>query len=576
MSYEPKPSPDNSLDGRALSDNERIKTESNFLRGTIAEALDDQVYGGFSPDDIQLIKFHGLYQQDDRDLRGERKKQKLDPRHSFLLRARMPGGICTPEQWLQIDKYAQERTMVGSIRLTTRQTFQYHGILKRNLRPIFQGLDEVGIDSIFTAGDVNRNTLCTSNPVESEFHAEMYELAKQTSEHFLPNTKGFADLWLNGEKVASNEAESEPLYSNVYLPRKFKIAFVMPPQNDIDVHANDISFVAIVRDGELIGYNVLVGAGLGHTHGDKRTHPRKADDFGFIAKKDVIAIAEAIVTVQRDWGNRCDRHLSKTKYTIERVGVEAFKGEVEGRSGIQFAPSEDYKFEYRGDRIGWIKGIDNKWHLTLFIENGRILDFPGKPLKTGMREIAKVHKGDFRLTANQNLIIAGVAEEDKAQIEQLAVEHGLKTEELSKQRENSMACVSFPTCPLAMAEAERYLPGLVTEVEAMLDKYGVADEHLVLRVTGCPNGCGRAALAEFGLVGKGPGKYNILLGGNREGTRIPKMYIENADEAQILDELDGLIGRWATERLPNEGFGDFTIRAGIVEEVVIASRDFYA
>ncbi len=575
MSYEPKPSPDHSLDGKKLSDNERIKTESNFLRGTIAQALDDQVYGGFSDDDIQLIKFHGLYQQDDRDIRGERKKQKLDPRHSFLLRARMPGGVCTPEQWLAIDKYATERTLVGSIRITTRQTFQYHGILKRNLRPIFQGLDEVGIDSIFTAGDVNRNTLCTSNPVESHLHAEMYELSKQTSEHFLPNTKGYADLWLNGEKVADSQEQSEPLYSNVYLPRKFKITFVMPPQNDIDVHANDISYVAIVKDEEIIGYNVLVGGGLGMAHGDQRTFPRKADEFGFIAKKDVIKVAEAIVTTQRDWGNRSERHQSKTKYTLERVGVPAFKAEVEGRSGITFAECKPYKFEYRGDRFGWIKGIDNKWHLTLFIENGRILDFPGKPLKSGMVEIAKVHKGDFRLTANQNLIIAGVPVKEKTKIEKLARKYGLLTDEVSVQRQNSMACVALPTCPLAMAEAERYLPGLVTDVEEILGEHGVSDEHIVLRVTGCPNGCGRALLAEVGLVGKGPGKYNVYLGGNRNGTRIPKLYRENISEQEILDELDGLIGRWATEREADEGFGDFTIRAGIIDEVIVASRDFY-
>jgi len=350
---------------------------------------------------------------------------------------------------------------------------------------------------------------------------------------------------------------------------------VIPPQNDVDVHANDLNFIAIAKDGKLIGFNVLVGGGLAMTHGDKSTYPRKADDFGFVELAKTLDVAAAVVTTQRDWGNRVNRKNAKTKYTLDRVGVDTFKAEVEKRAGIAFAESRPYEFTGRGDRIGWTEGFDGKHHLALFIENGRLLDKPNFPLKTGVAEIAKVHKGDFRMTANQNLIIAGVATEDKAEIERLARAHGLMADNVSVQRKNSMACVSFPTCPLAMAEAERYLPGLVTDVESILAKHNVADESIILRVTGCPNGCGRAMLAEIGLVGKGPSKYNMHLGGNVAGTRVPKMYKENLNEEDILQEIDELVARWVSERNDAEAFGDFVIRAGIVKEVKVSKRDFH-
>ncbi|NQY64774.1 MAG: assimilatory sulfite reductase (NADPH) hemoprotein subunit [Alteromonadaceae bacterium] len=556
-----------------FADNERLKSESNFLRGTITEDLQDRMTGGFTADNFHLIRLHGMYQQDDRDFRAERTKQKLEPMHNVMLRARLPGGVIKPEQWLAIDKFAGEKTLYGSIRLTTRQTFQYHGVLKPDVKLMHQTLNSVGIDSIATAGDVNRNVLCTPNPVESELHQQSYEWAKKISEHLLPKTRAYADIWLDAEKVETTDVE--PILGSTYLPRKFKTTVVVPPQNDIDVHANDLNFVAIAEAGQLIGFNVLVGGGLAMTHGDKSTYPRKADDFGFIPLEKTLAVAEAVVTTQRDWGNRVNRKNAKTKYTLDRVGIETFKAEVEKRAGISFSESRPYEFTERGDRIGWVKGIDGKHHLTLFIENGRILDFPNKPLKTGLVEIARIHQGDFRLTANQNLIIAGVAEKDKAEIEKIALESGLINKAVSNQRKSSMACVAFPTCPLAMAEAERYLPGLVTDVEAILAKHDIADESIILRVTGCPNGCGRAMLAEIGLVGKGPGKYNMHLGSNLGGTRVAKMYKENLDEQAILNEIDSLVARWTKERNANESFGDFTIRAGIIDEVIISVRDFH-
>ncbi|ASI24494.1 TPA: assimilatory sulfite reductase (NADPH) hemoprotein subunit [Aeromonas salmonicida] len=550
-----------------LADNERLKRESNFLRGTIEQDLQDPLTGGFNGDNFQLIRFHGMYQQDDRDIRPERTAQKLEPLHNVMLRARLPGGIITPAQWQVIDKFAEEHSLYGSIRLTTRQTFQFHGVLKRDIKLMHQTLNSTGIDSIATAGDVNRNVLCTSNPVESELHQEAYEWATKISEHLLPKTRAYVEIWLDGEKLGGDE---EPILGSNYLPRKFKTTVVIPPHNDVDIHANDLNFVAIAEGGK------LVGGGLAMTHGDTSTYPRKASDFGFIPLSHVLEVAAAVVSTQRDWGNRVNRKNAKTKYTLERVGVEAFKAEVENRAGIPFAESRPYEFTSRGDRFGWVEGIDGKHHLTLFIENGRLLDFPGKPLKTGMLEIAKIHQGDFRLTANQNLIIAGVPAGEKARIEALARQYGLLDDGVSEQRKQSMACVALPTCPLAMAEAERMLPAFVTDIEGLLTKHGLADDAIIFRVTGCPNGCGRAMLAEVGLVGKAPGRYNLHLGGNLEGTRIPRLYQENITEPQILAELDRLIGRWAAERTAAECFGDFVIRTGVVAPVIDSARDFYA
>ncbi|MEY0975214.1 assimilatory sulfite reductase (NADPH) hemoprotein subunit [Providencia rettgeri] len=556
-----------------LADSERMKQDSNYLRGTIKDDLKNGLTGGFEGDNFLLIRFHGMYQQDDRDIRAERAEQKLEPRHAMMLRCRLPGGIITPKQWLDIDKFATEHTLYGSVRITNRQTFQFHGILKGDVKPAHQMLSHVGLDALATANDVNRNVLCTSNPVQSELHQQAYEWAKKISEHLLPRTSAYAEIWLDKEKIVTTD--EEPILGQTYLPRKFKTSVVIPPLNDVDLHANDMNFVAIAQNGELIGFNVLVGGGLAMTHGDTATFPRLASEFGFIPLEKTLAIAEAIVTTQRDWGNRTERKNAKTKYTLERVGVDTFKTEVERRSGVVFEPIRPYEFTERGDKIGWLKGIDNRWHLTLFIENGRLIDLENKPLKTGVAEIARIHQGDFRLTANQNLIVAGVPESEKAAIEAIARSHGLMSDDITAQRENSMACVSFPTCPLAMAEAERFLPEFISQVENIMAAHQVANEHIVLRITGCPNGCGRAMLAEVGLVGKAMDRYNLHLGGNRIGTRIPRMYRENITSTEILAILDELIGDWAKNRLPNEGFGDFVIRTNVVKPVLNSAVDFY-
>ena len=562
-----------------LSANEHIKTDSDYLRGTIREGLGTEVTGAFSDDDQQLIKFHGFYQQDDRDLRNERKEQKLEPLYSFMLRARVPGGVCTPEQWLGVDKIASELTSSNSIRLTTRQTFQYHGIPKRNLKTIIQGLDREALDSIAACGDVNRNVMCNPNPVESKLHQQAYFWAKKLSDHLLPHTRAYAEIWLDEEKLLSTEDEQpaavEPVYGKTYLPRKFKMAVAVPPDNDVDVYTNDLGFIAVAQEGELVGFNLVAGGGMGSTHGEVETFPRLADDFGFIKAEDTIKFAEAVMTVQRDWGNRSNRKRSRLKYTIVDHGFEAFKAEVEKRAGVKFAPKREVVIGDRGDRYGWVKGIDNHWHLTLFIGGGRVKDTQGKLLQTGLREIAKIHKGDFRMTSNQNIIIAKVADEDKAEIEALARKHGLMGQVITATRGHSIACVALPTCALAMAEAERYFPEFIDHVDALQAKHAIGEQAIVVRMTGCPNGCARPFAAEIGFVGKAPGRYNMYLGASFEGTRLNKMYRENIQEAEILSELDALFGRYAAERETGESFGDFTVRAGIVKPVLDAARDFH-
>ncbi|WP_341502033.1 assimilatory sulfite reductase (NADPH) hemoprotein subunit [Gallaecimonas sp. GXIMD4217] len=552
------------------SPNEQIKRNSRHLRGTLAESLADAHTGALRDDDTQLSKFHGFYQQDDRDIRAERAKRKLEPLYSFMLRARVPGGVVTPEQWLIIDRLGRELSG-GSVRLTTRQTFQYHGILKESLKPLIQGLHQALLDSIAACGDVNRNVLCNTNPVDSGLHAQVYRQTVALSEHLLPNTRAYHEIWLDEEKVAHSE---EPVYGDSYLPRKFKTAVAIPPHNDVDVYANDLGFVAIAENGKLRGYNVLVGGGMGSTHGDVSTYPRVASCLGFIGPEAMNAVAEAVLTTQRDHGDRDSRKHARLKYTLDRMGVAAFKAEVEQRSGVTFLPEVPVVFTQQGDRFGWVDGIDGRRHLTLFVPQGRLIDKGEQQWLTGLRAIAQVHQGDFRMTANQNLIIAGVPAGQQDRIDALVDQYGLRLA-TSRLRENAMACVALPTCGLAMAEAERYLQDFVARVQELLEQTGLGDQDIVTRITGCPNGCARPFLAEVGLVGKAPGRYNLYLGADGRGLRLNKLYRENLTEGEILAELRPLLARYQAEREQDERFGDFLVRVGIVKEVRSAKDDFH-
>jgi sulfite reductase (NADPH) hemoprotein beta-component len=546
-----------------LGPDETLKYNSDYLRGTIDEGLLDRITGGVKFEENKLMKFHGIYQQDDRDIRDERRRQKLEPAYTFMVRVRLPGGVCTPEQWLKIDALARAHGG-DQIRLTTRQTFQFHWVVKEDLKATIQGLHEVLLDTIAACGDDARTVMATANPEDSALHAEVAVLSKQLSDHVIPKTRAYHEIWYGEERVATSENE-EPLYGKTYLPRKFKIGFVIPPSNDIDVYTQDLGFIAIAGPDGLEGFNVTIGGGMGRTDNEPTTYPRLGDVIGFIPKDRLLAAADAVISVQRDYGNRKTRARARFKYTVDDKGLDFIKSEVERRMGVAFEPARPFELTSNGDVFGWQKTDSGRFNYTLFIENGRIIDRPGKPLLAALRSIAEGHKGKFRLTPNQNLIVADVEPQDRATIDALLAEHGLaENSRTSALRLNSMACVAMPTCPLAMAEAERYQPELITKVEAILAENGLTDVPITMRMTGCPNGCARPYVAEIAFTGRAPGKYNLYLGGGFHGERLNRLYRENIGEAAILEVLDELLGRYARERQAGERFGDFLMRSGIL------------
>lgn len=539
---------------------EGIKARSNFLRGTLREGLADPVTGAIREDDTKLLKFHGSYQQDDRDLREERRQQKLEPAYQFMVRARLPGGVCTPAQWLALDDIAR-RYGRGTLKLTTRQTFQIHGVLKRNLKHTMAALHATLLDSIAACGDVNRNVICAANPHVSALHRRLYETAAQLSEHLRPRTRAYHEIWLDEERVAGTPPDSEPMYGATYLPRKFKIALTVPPDNDVDVFAHDLGYIAIVEDGQLLGYNVSVGGGMGCSYGNAATYPRLGEVIGFVRPDVLNAVSETVIGIQRDFGNRSDRLRARFKYTIDAHGIDWLRGELERRLGWALEPARPFAFTSNGDRYGWVEGEDGHAHLTLHIEAGRVHG----PIAAGLREIAQEHRGEFRLTTNQNLIIANVAPAERAAIDALVRRHGLDGHQrASGIRRNAIACVALPTCGLAMAESERYLPTFLERIEERLARHGLLDAPIVLRLSGCPNGCSRPYLAEIALTGKAVGRYNLNLGGDFKGQRLNRIYRENVTEAEILDALDPLFADYARERQPDERFGDFLHRTGVL------------
>lgn len=549
------------------SEMEKIKDESRYLRGSLVESFADPITASIPDADTKLLKFHGSYMQDDRDIRQERKQQKLEPAYQFMVRVRLPGGVATPEQWLVMDDLAN-RYGNGTLKLTTRQTFQMHGILKWNMKKSIQAMDSVLMDSLAACGDVNRNVMCNANPYQSDIHAEVHGWARKLSDDLLPRTRAYHEIWLDEEKVLDRkEEESEPMYGPHYLPRKFKIGVAVPPSNDVDIFSQDLGFIAILEDGKLQGFNVAVGGGMGMTHGDTSTYPQLSRIIGFCSPAQIVDVAEKIITIQRDYGNRSERKNARFKYTIDRRGLDWVRNELHSRLGYELEESRSYHFDHNGDRYGWVKG-DGKWHLTLFIQNGRIVDLEDYQIMTGLREIAKVHTGDFRLTPNQNLIIANVSEEKKAEIDELVAAYGLTDgKQNSALRRNSMACVAFPTCGLAMAEAERYLPSLIDKIEEIVDEAGLREEEIVIRMSGCPNSCSRPTLGEIAFIGKAPGKYNMYMGAGFVGDRLSKLYKENIGEEEILASLKPILFNYAKEKEENEHFGDYVIRAGYVEEV---------
>jgi sulfite reductase (NADPH) hemoprotein beta-component len=557
---------------KALSKNESIKAASNFLRGNILRDLADTSTGTITEDSSQLTKFHGIYAQDDRDLRNQRRKEGKEKAFSFMARVRVPGGVCTTAQWLALDSLADEFAN-GTLKLTTRQAFQFHGVLKGNLRRTINGVNKALLDTLAACGDVNRNVMCNPNPEQSALHAETLRVTKAIADHLLPRTRAYHEIWVGDDLVAGGEPESEPLYGATYLPRKFKIVVAVPPSNDVDIYGHDLGFIAIADDSgkKLLGFNVTVGGGLGMSHNQLETFPRIADVLGFCRVDQVVDVAEKILTTQRDYGDRADRKHARLKYTIEDRGLLWFRAEVERRLGYRLGSPRRFEFTHTGDRYGWVEGENGTAHFTLFLLSGRIKD----GLKKALRAIAIAHHGDFRLTANQNLMIAGVTPANRPSIEALLKKHKLDTaNQASGLALNAMSCVALPTCGLALAESERYLPDLVAALETEIEAAGLRDDAIVLRITGCPNGCGRPYLAEIGFVGRAPGKYNVYLGAAFNGSRLNTLYKASVPTAEIVPLLGPIIRRYAVERTPHERFGDFVIRTGYVNPTFTA-HDFH-
>ncbi|KAM0756127.1 sulphite reductase hemo protein, beta subunit [Meredithblackwellia eburnea MCA 4105] len=555
--------------------NEHIKIASNYLRGTIAEGLADKSTGALAESDGQLTKFHGIYQQDDRDIREERKAAGLEPAYSFMVRMRLPAGVCTPAQWLAVDEISDRRGN-HTFKLTTRQTFQFHGIVKHNLKPAMQEINKMLLDTVAACGDVNRTVMCSANPSLGALHAKVFKFADDLSEQLKPQTSAYAEIWLDKKQIAGDAVKDfEPLYGEYYLPRKFKIAIAVPPTNDTDVFCHDLGYIAILDEKkELLGFNVTVGGGMGVTHSMKSTYPRLANVVGFIGPEQGVEVAKAVLLTQRDNGNRANRKNARVKYTVDRMGIDNFMAEVEQRLGWKLQPARPYTFTSNVDQFGWQTGHDGKRHFTVFIENGRVADEPEKLYKTGMQAIARAHKGVFRLTANQHLIIADIPPEEESTIQSILEQYKLASVDFSALRLSSAACVAMPTCGLAMAESERYLPDLIGKVETVMEEAGLRHNSITMRMTGCPNGCARPWVAEIAFVGKAPGSYLMMLGGGYHGQRLSKPYREAVNEEDIIKILTPMIKQYALEKNDGEHFGDFVIRKGIISATT-EGKHFY-
>jgi len=550
-----------------LTHNEEIKAAVPTLAGTIAATIADAGADHFSQDDYEFLKFHGCYQQDDRDLRKAGKK------YIMMVRSRIPGGVMTAGQWRVFDDLSA-RYGNNSLRITTRQTIQFHGILKSNLRAVVKGINDSLLSTLAACGDVNRNVTAPPTPAYTRAREQVYADCKKIAQVFAPKTRAYPSIWIDGVQLNLEEAENrnfaDPLYGRVYLPRKFKTAFAIPPVNDIDVFTNDQGYIAIIENEQLAGYNLAVGGGMGRSHGNAQTYPRLADVIGFLTPDRLLDVAKAVLTIHRDFGDRTDRKHARLKYVVAERGADWTRAEIEKRANLKLEPARPFKFTGTSDLYGWRQAIDGKWFLTLFVETGRVKDVEGHRLKTALRQVAeKFPEIEFRLSANQNIILANVVEEDRDAMGELLTEHGVKTglRQTTVLHAASMACPALPTCGLALAESERMLPGLIDRIEILCEAVGLAGEEIIIRSTGCPNGCSRPYTAEIGFVGKAPGRYQIWLGGNATGMRLNRLWKETVKEADIENELRPVLTRYLNERFNYERFGDWCDRVLLQEPV---------
>jgi sulfite reductase (NADPH) hemoprotein beta-component len=543
-----------------LTHNEEIKAAIPTLAGSIAATIADESADHFSEDDNQFLKFHGSYQQDDRDLRKTGKK------YIMMIRGRIPGGVMTAKQWCVFDELA---TTYGNntLRITTRQSIQFHGVVKSGLRPLIKKINEALLSTLAACGDVNRNVMAAPTPAYTKAREQVYADAQKVALMLAPKTAAYHSIWIDGVQL-DNEAPDnkdfvDPLYGQTYLPRKFKIAFAIPPVNDMDIFTNCLGFIAIVENDQLVGYNVCVGGGMGRSHGNVQTFPRLADVIGFITPDKLVDVAKAVLTIHRDFGDRTDRKHARLKYVVQERGVKFMQDEVNQRAGSTLAPAKPYRFTTTADLLDWRKSVDGTWFLGLFVETGRVKNAQ----KVALREVAeKFSHIEFRLSANQNVILANASDADKTAITALLNSHGIKTEnQASLLHAAAMACPSLPTCGLGLAESERMLPGMINRIEKLCGEVGLTNEEIIIRSTGCPNGCARPYMAELAFVGKAPGRYQVWLGGNASGTRLNRIWKDVIKEADIETELRPVLVRFLKERNGNERFGDWCNRVFLQE-----------
>ncbi len=543
-----------------LTHNEQIKEAIPTLAGTIAATIADDATDHFSDDDNQFLKFHGSYQQDDRDLRKTGKK------YIMMVRGRIPGGVMSSAQWRVFDDLAT-RYGNDTLRITTRQSIQFHGIVKPGLRPLIKGINESLLSTLAACGDVNRNVLAPPTPAYTKARDEVFEDCVRVADALRPTTRAYHAIWIDGEQLKLDAPENkdfvDPLYGKTYLPRKFKVAFAIPPVNDIDIFANDLGFIAVIENERVVGYNVAVGGGMGRSHGNEATYPRLADVIGFIPPGHLIEVSKAVLTIHRDFGDRADRKHARFKYVVAERGVDWTREEIERRAGIQFGPARPFKFTTMSDLYGWHQQTDGRWFVSLFVETGRVKDAENHRMKTALREVAeKFPDTEFRLTTNQNVILANIPATDRAAINSLLASHGVKTEnQASVLHAAALACPALPTCGLALAESERMLPGLINRLETLCAEVGLAGEEIIIRSTGCPNGCARPYLAEIAFVGKAPGRYQVWFGGNAAGTRLNRVWKDMVKDGDIENELRPMLVRYAKERQAGERFGDWCERS---------------
>lgn len=552
-----------------LTHNEIIKEAIPTLAGNIAATVATPGADQFSADDQQFIKFHGIYQQDDRDLR------KVQKKYMMMIRGRIPGGVMTSNQWCVFDDLAKQYGN-NTLRITTRQSIQFHGVLMSGLGPLVKKINESLLSTLAACGDVNRNVTAPPTPAYTSARADVLADCRRVALALAPQTKAYHSIWVDGVQLnlddPANKDFSDPLYGKTYLPRKFKVAFAIPPVNDVDIFTNCLGFIAIIEKDKLVGYNLCVGGGMGRNHGNVQTYPRLSSVIGFFTPDKLVDVAKAVLTIHRDYGDRTDRKHARLKYVVEERGVDFMREQVNERASIELEPARSYKFTSMGDLYGWNKAVDGTWFLGLYVQTGRVKDVPGFTQKTALRQVAEQFPHvEFRLSANQNVILANVPETDKAAITALLGSHGVKVEnQASVLHAASLACPALPTCGLALAESERYLPGMIDRIEKLCAETGLAGEEIIIRSTGCPNGCARPYMAEIAFVGKAPGRYQVWLGGNTAGTRLNRIWKDMMKETDIENELRPLLNRFAMERTPGERFGDWCDRVFLKEDTTVS------